>query len=156
MLERALFFLSGYLPIRFIAREGERYLERYHLCKLGSVKLILHRFVSGDQDEEMHNHPWRWAVAIVLSGHYLEARPGQPDRRLSRFQLNLLKADTFHRIVRCQPDTWTLFIHGRRVQEWGFSDATQPETPASIQPRYTNWYKTAPRGKDTDRYPLGQ
>ena len=58
VVRRVLFNLSGRFPCRFINRNPEeRYLERYYLGKCLGLTFYLHRFVSPDGDEEVHDHP---------------------------------------------------------------------------------------------------
>jgi hypothetical protein len=110
-----LFWLSGFLPCRIINEKDRPYLERYYLCTLFNVRYYLHRFVGSDPDRGVHDHPWPWAVSVVLAGWYWDERRGieQNDiaRALAEFNgttglvrrrvrwFNWLTGDTFHRVV---------------------------------------------------------
>ena len=128
MIERLLMRWSAKLPAREITSPaGQPYLERYHVVKLGPVTVLLHRYLGSDGEREVHNHPWSWACSFVLKGAYVEERVLGLDVEhgwrslfhLVRF-FNLLGPLAFHRLHRVREGTWTLFIHGRRVQKWGF------------------------------------
>jgi hypothetical protein len=85
--------------------------------------LYLHRFHRGDADPELHNHPWSWAVSLVLAGGYLEERRVGLDvvqRVLEPGALNFIRGDTYHRVDLLERDAWTLFLVGPKTQSWGF------------------------------------
>jgi hypothetical protein len=95
--------------------------------------LVLHHIQRSDSDPELHNHPWDWAVALILVGGYREERkipsmfPGPLSVLGLHFfpgDINIILADTFHRIELLDEQTgaWTLFLHGKRIQDWGFWD----------------------------------
>lgn len=121
-------------PLRVITDDyGDPYLGRIYLVHvLRSVLpgVFLHYFFRGDHDRELHNHPWHWAVSLVLTGGYVEYRmegkDGAVTRRVIRpLSLNLIRKDTFHRVELLEPGkgAWTLFIAGKRAAEpWGFID----------------------------------
>lgn len=72
LLERA----AARLPMReIVGVDGSTFLERYKVLDLGPAlgRLFLHRFRRGDEDRELHNHPW-WGLSLVLVGGYLEER----------------------------------------------------------------------------------
>lgn len=174
MLRKWLFNFTGRLPCRLIHRgQGERYLERYWLAQWGGMTAYLHRFVARDADEWVHDHPWSWSVAIVLTGGYLEERLRWFDPRMGwakRFRwlragrINMIRGGDFHRILEAHPETWTLFIHGRRVKSWGFLKYIKfkhvPHTGVTVydQPYNVsangNWQATAPVGRFSDRAPM--
>jgi hypothetical protein len=92
----------------------------------GPVAIYLHKFHRGDDDEETHNHPWLWSVAIILSGGYYEYRLGN-DNQLHRRtflpgMINLIRGNDFHRVDLVGNESWSLFIAGPRVSSWGFWD----------------------------------
>jgi len=176
MLNRFLFWLSGLLPCRLIQRNpGEPYLERYLLGHVFGVTFYLHRFVSCDGDEEVHNHPWARAAAVVLKGGYSEevvedlmpfAGPSgclTNTRRVRWF--NYIPGNHFHRIARVDPFTWTLFMHGERQMRdgrhkgWGFLRGAptylNPGTVYTPHPQGNLlWHLEAPRGRDSARASL--
>lgn len=132
MIPAFLRWLVGKLQQREITAEGEElYLLRSKLrgWMPGDQKkywwsLYLHRFFLPDLDRALHNHPWRWAVSLVLSGGYTEERrlaDGRViTRRLGPLSVNLLRHDSFHRIAELHGEPWTLFLVGPKVSTWGF------------------------------------
>jgi hypothetical protein len=102
-------------------REGIRDPDRKYA-------VFLHKFHRGDDDLELHNHPWEWAVAIVLVGGYREERRrGSPEkggwvfvRNVLPFSVNVIRHDTFHRVELLEKDAWSLFLAGPRAADWGF------------------------------------
>jgi hypothetical protein len=163
-IARALDWLSEHWlkPPRIIwdGEGNEPYLSRYYLLgrprmpdgsepfdefgntRAGAVTrgrfaLYLHRFHKGDVDRELHNHPWRWAVSLVLSGGYVEER-----RRVIRTDIgrvydgrkivqryvlpghfNVIRGGDFHRVDLLDNGvTWSLFLTGARVTDWAFWD----------------------------------
>lgn len=120
-------------PRKLIIRDeatGEPYLTRWHLVRCKWFRIFIHRIHRADKDRHLHNHPWPRAFAIVLRGGYQEMR----DRYYSAIQhygncsrlntcgprINHLYTGTYHRITWVAPNTWTLFIAGRRTRDWGF------------------------------------
>lgn len=94
--------------------------------------ISLHHFHRSDEDLELHNHPWGWGFSIILTGGYEEerrvensgygTRVAQATFRPGRF--NIIRANDFHRVLLLDPKNgaWTLFVHGPRIQDWGFWD----------------------------------
>lgn len=173
-MKKLLFKYTANKPCRLIDIDGKPYLERYYLgCILGWT-FYLHRFVSGDGDRSLHDHPWRMALSFVLSGAYTEARLIELDtsERIGmrikfgtvRF-FNIIKGNDFHQIMKAKPDTWTLFVHSPRCKGWGFLSTTKNSTmvgeTSSIkydQPfdplSSLNWHLKAKLGKDEAREPV--
>lgn len=164
---RLLYRLSGRLRCRLIPIDGRPYLERYFVGRVAGVTVYLHRFLAADGDREVHDHPWRWSLAWVLTGGYREERLRHLDpergwssdfRRIGPWRPNLLTARSFHRIVAPQPETWTLFVHGPRVKRWGFLEAPSGAGGASYRPAAAedggDWKRTAPVGAHAGRAPL--
>jgi hypothetical protein len=115
--------------------DGDPYLERYYLWGWApwnpeGSKLfpwlpgaMLHRFLRGDEDRELHNHPWKWAFSVILTGGYREER--MVDGKITTYKvmpgsINIIKANDFHRVDLLQDDCWTLFVTGPKAQSWGF------------------------------------
>ena len=93
--------------------------------------VFLHYFHRGDDEPELHNHPWGWSLALVLAGGYVEERRrGAPAsggsvvvRLLTPGMVNVLTGDTFHRVELTDPrrGSWSLFVAGPRTgRGWGF------------------------------------
>jgi hypothetical protein len=129
LLER----LTANLPFRRITGDnGELYLERYFLFAIGPrrnpwVTAYIHRFVASDPDRGFHDHPWRWAVSVILSGSYMEVVTKNGD--ITKFPVGRHKTPgaitTFgpnhkHRVELVSDECWTLFVHGRWIRPWGF------------------------------------
>jgi hypothetical protein len=94
---------------------GELYLRRVYF----GPRLYLHKIAQADADRHLHNHPWSWAWSLILWGAYLEERPNTL-RYLRPGATNLLRAGDYHRIRTVRPNTWTLFVTGKRASSWGF------------------------------------
>jgi len=129
--------------MRVIEIAGRPYLERYFMGRVLGVTVYLHRFVSGDGERHLHDHPWRWAGALVLAGGYAEARlrwlcprsgPVCREARRVAPAVNVLGPRAMHRIVSVLPGTWTLFVHGRRCKGWGFLRPTDRDLVLYYQP----------------------
>lgn len=171
LIERWLYRFSAKLRCRIInGNQGEPYLERYHLFRLpGGGGVYLHRFVDSDPDRGLHDHPWKAAVSLVLSGGYRELRLQQEkhvnrivDRQVKSWHLNIIRGDDFHRIVLDQQTSaWTLFAHTGKVKDWGFIKLEQtgdvryqPQQQVTSEPGHENWWLTAPRGSQIQRTPM--
>lgn len=103
--------------------DGSQYLTRTLTPRLAGHRVLLHRIWREDTDRHMHNHPWRSARFLILSGGYVEERLVDGATRvrvLAPGDVNTLYADTFHRVRTVFPNTWTLGLVGDRVQDWGF------------------------------------
>ncbi len=140
-MKRLLRFLSCFLPVKRIFVDGELYLERFYLFGpdtgptygLGKPRLRflptvwLHCFHAPDGDRELHNHPWDISKALILTGGYREARKYGPFLHYHTYkpwEINVIDRDTFHRITRLlEPEVWTLFCPGKRLDRWGFLNA---------------------------------
>ena len=123
-----LYVRDNALEIRGQA-DGELYLKRWHLFRCKRFRVFLHRIYKPDADRHLHNHPWPNAVGIVLRGGYAETRSSCNPLLAYYYgswgdcndgRVNVLYPWTYHRITRVLPNTWTLFIAGRRSREWGF------------------------------------
>jgi len=123
--------VAARLPVRVIRGVGGTpYLSKYALRGGGrdGVSIHLHRFHRGDEDKELHNHPWAWAASLVLAGGYTEERLIPATFGPSAIATldyapgatNFIGPDTFHRVDLRDGECWTLFVTGRIVQSWGF------------------------------------
>jgi hypothetical protein len=108
--------------------------------------IYLHHFHRSDEDRELHNHPWRWAISLILSGGYIEERKtnvpkGWPlvHQRTRKMvfapgDLNTITSKDFHKVELIgAEETWTLFVVGPKFQGWGFWD--------KITERFTPWHE---------------
>lgn len=85
---------------------------------------FLHRFHRSDNAGELHSHPWRWGISLILSGGYSEERR-QPDDSVTRrvFRpgaINIIRATDYHRVDLLTDECWTLFIAGPKADTWYF------------------------------------
>ena len=87
LMSRFLRFVSSFFPCREIRDlGGALYLQRFRIVgdMMGRhawfpFTVYLHRFERPDNDRHLHNHPWPWAVSLVLTGGYDEVRtPPEP------------------------------------------------------------------------------
>jgi hypothetical protein len=161
LMNRFLFKISAFLRCRVICGQNqEPYLERYHLMRLPfGIQVYLHRFVDSDPGRALHNHPWRSALSLVLSGQYAETRLGNSaqnyclQKRIIRAgSLNLIGGDTYHRInLKPGEQAWTLFIHSASHRSWGFLNTENRQFCYSDHNRVLDtdsnplWWKTALR-----------
>jgi hypothetical protein len=180
-VKKLLYWITGFLPVKIIDDHGIPYLERYYLWTVFGTRMYLHRFIGSDPDRGLHNHPWRWAISIVLSGFYWEkTHYGVKKVRW----LNGLVGDTFHRVILAPEyrtirvkspigiaiglehtgrllSCWTLFMHrAKRAKSWGFlRDKGQlgivfnEHTPSS-QGDPEDWWTTAPTGRQLRAAPF--
>ena len=140
LLPRLLLWLTRNRPCRLIHIDGQPYLERHYMGRWFGRYVYLHRFVRDDHERAVHDHPWRRAGALVLTGHYTEERAiitcrgvfrfRQQIRWFNRIERGATYADT-HRITATRPETWTLFWHGAWVFPWGFYDLQRTAPPLS-------------------------
>lgn len=124
----ALYALAVILCGKLIYENGQPYIYRYYLFfNTPFGRPFLQRIYKHDDNLNLHNHPWP-ARSLVLWGGYYETRwvkkPGEVSpvyfRHVRRGTINRLPANVFHRIHRVEPNTWTLFFHGKRLRDWGF------------------------------------
>lgn len=98
----------------------------------------LHYFFRGDEDREVHNHPWRFSASLILSGGYKEYRWNKKAqefniKHLRPGSLNFIHRDDFHRVeLYGSQGCWTLFTSFGRVmesngQDWHFLNTTSGE-----------------------------
>lgn len=162
-MEKFLMWLTESMPARAIDLDGNYYIERYSVLKVGKLHVMLHRYLGCDGDREVHDHPWRWCLGIPLINGYTEERVIGfcPDSGwiskmvdISFWRWNFINPMRFHKISHVEKGTWTLFITYDRFKSWSF--ASQPITMAGSivlrQPYNTKavagWVERAPKGKE--------
>lgn len=170
MLDRLLWWFSARLRVRVIEIEHEPYLERYWLGSLLGWTAYLHHFVRDDEERWLHDHPWPFAIALVVSGGYIEERLQHLDperglvtarRALRAGAVNVIRARDFHRVTAVRPGTWTLFVHRRRCKSWGFlqwsKNGMEPrlvaldyQQPYDVE-RSADWERAAPVARELRR-----
>jgi len=129
------------------------YLERYYLLfaeRQSKVKwfpfnLLLHHICASDPSG-FHDHPWPWASLILKGGYWEHTPEGTIWRGAGSFRLRSATAQHRLEIDRAKAggETWTLFLVGTRIREWGFIDP---------QGRWVQWeeYLDGLKQKEGDR-----
>lgn len=86
-------------------------------------EVFVHYFYRSDEDRELHNHPFRWAVSLILAGGYLETRDAGW-KVVKTGETNTILESTFHRVTLLdeQAGCWSLFVCRRAPagDAWGF------------------------------------
>jgi hypothetical protein len=149
-----------YLLRTYLTREGQRlHLPSslvtdadYDVGK--GMRPYLHFFKRGDEDQEVHNHPWRVCFSLILTGGYKEYRWNPEMKRLDERvflpgSINLLRRKDYHRVELLDPKQgcWTLFLSIDRLAksdgtDWGFLNVTTG--------KYTPWGEFVSRKGQTD------
>lgn len=109
------------------------YLTKYLLREdPDGSKLILHHFHRGDEDKELHSHPWS-GTSLILAGGYREWRLVKGEVRDIRHvegDLVPLNEGLYHRVELLEKSCWTLLVHGPSKKTWDFLDpVTGKKTP---------------------------
>ena len=108
------------------------------LSVLTMARPYLHHFFRGDEDREVHNHPWQRSVSIILTSGYKEYRWLPALKRFNTSYLrpgsiNYIRRNDFHRVeLYGDQGCWTLFTSIGRVMEsngrdWSFLNTTTGE-----------------------------
>lgn len=121
--------------------DGSPYLSRHSLVRRSWLpkcwpftslpSVYLHYFHRGDEDPQLHNHPWPYSVSLILTGGYHEER--RVEGKIHSFiyrpgNINIIRRDDYHRVELLDParGAWTLFLagFGGRVPDdsWEFWD----------------------------------
>lgn len=121
------------LPSRTVYGALGPYLTRYTLLRSSKQfpRIYLNHFHRSDEDSELHNHPWEWAIAIILKGGYIETRQDNYYVRGPGSTV-LLTEDTYHRVQLLEDESWSIFIAGPNTKTgmWYFLDPyTLKRTP---------------------------
>ncbi len=125
-------------PDYIIGEDDAPYMLRWWMLpKNNWFNIYLHKILRSDDDRALHDHPWR-NISIILRGGYFEHVPGyccRPPhinpaactnkRKLLRTTGSVVFRQAYdaHRleIIPGAPHaTWTLFITGTVLREWGF------------------------------------
>lgn len=118
-------------PHLIIGPKNNPYMYRWWIFRVGKLpRIYLHKFLRGDDDRALHDHPW-WFVSIILKGSYVEIQSGRKVLR-RRGSIAFRHATQRHRVVlfpNGQP-VWTLFITGPVVRKWGFWCPAERFVPA--------------------------
>lgn len=80
----------------------------------------LHHIVRPDADRDLHDHPFNFR-SLVLEGMYYELGTSGWHRRVEAGTTYRAPATRWHRIDGVSDGgAWTLFVMGRRINDWGF------------------------------------
>lgn len=110
----------GILKKIVIGDLSDPYLTRWFIIPRNRfLNIYLHRFHRSDDDRALHDHPW-WSVGMVLRGGYWDVTPlGR--KWLRPGAVKVRSPETAHRVELPEgSESWSLFITGPRVREWGF------------------------------------
>lgn len=160
-ISKAIQRIAFRLPLRIIDHEGHPYLRRYYICTipLFGIRVYLHHFVNSDP-VGLHNHPFRRALSILLSGTYQEHRRWcrPPNQRTVRF-FNYLASDSMHRVLLFLDgagnpcEVWTLFLHTRKIMTWAtlkdkgaFTQYSEEAPENIVVDGHSQWHLTAKKG----------
>ena len=105
----------------------------------GALSIYLQHFETPEAWEYFHRHRWAWMRSIVLSGYYVEERPGAAPESAEfgymqssswagasdflahkRGDTFALQPSTIHRVSVWSPECWTLFLTWRPSDDWGY------------------------------------
>lgn len=110
-------------------RDTQKYLTRHYIYRKPvdwMLSCYLHLFHSGDEDLELHDHPWDFSISLILWGSYKEERFDKNFNIITKIykpgMINIIRGTDFHRVDLLTSKVWTLFISGRKKKNWGFID----------------------------------
>lgn len=106
------------------------YMRRWWLIPYNrfGISCRVHEILQSDDARAFHDHPW-WYITIVLRGGYWEVRPKYdhsgiyqgPEREwIGPGSIRFRRAESWHRLELAGVTAYTLFICGRKSQDWGF------------------------------------
>lgn len=100
------------------------YLKRWWVIRRNKwFNIYLHQFVRSDDDRALHDHMYVNA-SIILEGEYAEhtinAGGVNIRTRYSAGDVKFRRAASAHRIELTNGPSWSLFVTGPRIREWGF------------------------------------
>lgn len=105
-------------------RPGAVYPDRW--WRRWTSGVFLHKFHRSDSDRELHDHPWRWGLSLILSGGYREERRSGIRDVVTRVvrpgRLNFLRHGDHHRVDLLGQECWSLFVVGPKASSWSFWD----------------------------------
>lgn len=102
-------------------------LDRFYIFKLLGFGAFFHRIHHSDPPGVFHSHPWN-GISFIL-GKYRENFLDDTRERVRR-GINFVSANRHHRTVVNTP-VWTLFVHGRKCNQWSVKDTNTNQTVAS-------------------------
>lgn len=109
------------------------YLKRFTVLQCGGLHIRIHRILSSDKTPFLHTHPFNY-VSIVLRGGYWE----KINDRIIHHKVGAIirrRSSDFHRIMKVEPDTKTLFITWGKAASWQLKpDGHKPDGWVEYQP----------------------
>lgn len=120
----AAFLLPLVMPARApdicIGGEVDTYMRRWYLVPRNKEdgNVYLHQVLRPDDDRALHDHPWP-SLSIMLSGGMTEITE-TGSREIVPGDVIFRGEHCRHRLEAPKEDTWTLFITGPVVRDWGF------------------------------------
>lgn len=141
IMHELLTLATASMPLKTIEVNGEEYLRRYFFKHLDDgSQLWLHHFIRNDSERHLHSHPGS-ATSKILCGAYAE-QTELGVRCYSTGDTNEITADKLHRIIRVDPDTWTL-MHVQpdwlNAESWYFLDDDGVKTEVRREPGADWW-----------------
>lgn len=121
---RLLQTASSREPNFIIGGREKPYLKRWWIVPRNRFfNIYLHHFLRSDDDRALHDHPW-WNVSLLLDGAYVEhtiAAGGVKHAiRYAEGDLKFRSAKAAHRVEITEGPSWSLFITGPTIRDWGF------------------------------------
>lgn len=114
----------------FVGADRTPYLSKYCIAEPlrqdtadDSGKIYLNHFHRGDEDQELHNHPWERSLSLILLNGYEEERRNVDGvARVTRCPGDIVEItdQTFHRVDTPFGEAWTLFFTGKYSRSWHF------------------------------------
>lgn len=97
------------------------YMKRWWIIPRNRFfNIYLHQFLRDDDDRALHDHPW-WSLSYMVRGALMELTDIW--RPIYAGEWRLRSAKLAHRLALVEnyrADTWTVFITGPIIREWGF------------------------------------
>jgi len=115
----------------FIDFYGNVLMERYFLFYYEEEKakswwywlpnIFIHHFPRNETPDgaDPHRHPWS-TLTFILQGSYLEFINRKTERTNKKHKFGYMSHNDNHRIIEVEKNTWSIFMHGWRKQDWMF------------------------------------
>jgi hypothetical protein len=125
-LLKAAWRVTNQEPDFVIGDPDDPYMKRWWVIPRNRLfNIYLHEFLHSDDDRALHDHPWLFNVSILLVGSYVEHEIEyggvNKETRYEAGSVRFRGPRFFHRIELREGPTWTLFITGPVVRQWGFA-----------------------------------
>lgn len=134
-------------------KQLEKTLAKLNITNDLAVKLLttarpyLHHFFRGDEDREVHNHPWQRAVSLILTSGYKEYRWNAKHQEfgvtfLKPGRLNFIRRNDYHRVELYKDQgCWTLFTSIGRVMASNGKDWNFLNTETGLVTPWGDWHQ---------------